>query len=319
MADFLVNEGTQTKLAVDTIGGTQFGIVKVDMGAAGLSTPFTGTIPEITNIAGGTINRIQGGSIAITAGTIVSNGGTIAEVTNGSIRMTAGTVNTGTINSATINAATINTGTINAATITGGTLNALANGTITSGSITVTAGTVVNNGGTVAEITNGTLRITAGTITSVTSVASLLAGSINVIAATINTGTINAATINAGTMKDDGRTGRDILSFGTVFGGTGTTAAYATIVSAPGASNYVWVNSISLKNPYGTVEAAIGFGTAVDGGSVLEKGVYGTQTGIGITTNYPKAVNGGITNQPLVLYKSGLGTIYANVTYFTSI
>lgn len=59
-----INQGTQTGVPVDTITGTNYPVMKLDIGAAGLSAPFTGTF------LGGTIDK-----------------GTIAQV---------GTVNSGT-------------------------------------------------------------------------------------------------------------------------------------------------------------------------------------------------------------------------------
>lgn len=324
--------GTVTE--VTTVANLTAGSLRMVAGTVNSGTMNAGTINS------GTINAATVNAATVTEGTL-TRVTTVANLTAGSVNVVAATVNTGTIN-----AATINTGTINSATVNNGTLTlvttvsnltagsvAVTAGTVvnnggtvaevTNGTIRVTAGTVVNNGGTVAEITNGTIRITAGTVTSVTAVAALTSGSVNVIAATVNTGTINAgtvnaATVNAGTVRDDGRNAIQVLTFGTTFGGTGTAAVqYATLVANPGASNYVYVSDLSITNPYGTLECAIGYGTHADGGSVLVKGVYGTQTGIGIEKSFPKAANG-VANQPLILYKSGLGTVYANVSYFTS-
>lgn len=50
MASLSINEGTQTQIAVNTVSGTQFQIIKLDLGAAGVSDPFTGTWK------GGTVN-----------------------------------------------------------------------------------------------------------------------------------------------------------------------------------------------------------------------------------------------------------------------
>jgi len=308
-----------------------------------------GVVTTVTNLSNGTI---QNSGTTTGVGTVSGMGvlTTLSNLTNGTVRVTAGSVGgLGASGAATVGNPVLMGGTDGGGTLyaplitTTGAVGSVQNiGTIKEAG-TVTGVGVVTTVTTVSNVTNGTIRVTAGTVNSgtintgtinaatinagtlslVTTVSNLTNGTIRVTAGTvnagtINTGTINAATINAGTVRDDGRASRDILTFGTTFGGTGTAAAYATLVAAPGASNYVFVNDLTLTNPYGTVEAAIGFGTAVDGGSVLVKGVYGTQTGIGVEKVYPKAVNGGIANQPLVVYKSGLGTIYANVTYFTS-
>jgi len=50
-----INEGTQTTVFSDQIGAIEVPIVKLDVGAAGLTSPFTGTVKAITNLAGGSV------------------------------------------------------------------------------------------------------------------------------------------------------------------------------------------------------------------------------------------------------------------------
>lgn len=133
---------------------------------------------------------------------------------------------------------------------------------------------------------------------------------------TTSAGTINAGTINAGTVRNDGRPARNILSYGTTFGGTA--AGYGTLVAAPGVGTSIWVNDISITNSNGSVTCLAGFGTALNGTSVLAKGNFGTHTGIGIQKSYPMAVNAGMTNTDLVCYVGAAGTAEFTVTYFIS-
>lgn len=70
-----INEGTQTFIAVDAVGTVDYQVIKVDQGAAGVSSPFTGTVKAITNIAGG--------SISVTTGTLA--GGTLTALGAGTI------------------------------------------------------------------------------------------------------------------------------------------------------------------------------------------------------------------------------------------
>lgn len=58
VSGLVVNEGTQTAIAVDTVGTLEYGVVKIDMGTAGASNPFSGTLPELTNLVGGTISSL---------------------------------------------------------------------------------------------------------------------------------------------------------------------------------------------------------------------------------------------------------------------
>lgn len=81
MADVLVNEGTQSAIKVDVVGTSNYQIIKLDRGAAGVASLFTGTVDAVTNLAGGTVGRVGGGSIVVTGGTI--NTGTIFAQTIG--------------------------------------------------------------------------------------------------------------------------------------------------------------------------------------------------------------------------------------------
>ena len=60
----------------------------------------------------------------------------------------------------------------------------------------------------------------------------------------------------------------------------------------------------------------VGLGTALDGTSVIAKGQFGPNSGMEKSFQLP--VNCGMTNQDLVCYISGAGTIDVNVTYFIS-
>lgn len=151
--------------------------------------------------------------------------------------------------------------------------------------------------GTIGEITN----LAGGTVTRVNQ------GSI----------TVTTGTINAGTVRHDGRPARNILTYGTTF--SGTAAAYGTLVGSTvvGAGTSTWVENISIVNSGTTViTAMVGFGTALNGTSSLVKGRFGT-TG-GIEKPFIDAVNAGMTNQDLVCYIDGAGTIDVNIAYFIS-
>jgi hypothetical protein len=95
MANIVVNQGTQTAVATDTVGTIEYQKIKLDVGATGASSPFTGTLAAVTNLAGGTVTavnnlvkgtvtRVEGGTIqtnqltgTINVGTFVNNGGTV--------------------------------------------------------------------------------------------------------------------------------------------------------------------------------------------------------------------------------------------------
>ncbi len=100
-SSILVTQGTQTAVAGDAIGGTQFQVIKLDVGGAGLSSPFTGTLLELTNQVAGTITALAKGTIS--TGTINSlQAGTIDTVSQfppntWGTTITSGTSTLGTI------------------------------------------------------------------------------------------------------------------------------------------------------------------------------------------------------------------------------
>ena len=175
MADnFAVSPGTGVTIRTDDVGGIQYPVAKIDVGADGLSSPFTGTLGAVTNLAGGTVTRVNGGSIVVTAGTI--GAGTIL----------AGTINRGTVQ-------TIGTSIrhvaefATAVTLTGtatGTLQAAVSGSVhyvtslllsvqSAGRVTVASGTptvpilggtmhIGDNGGVMAAPLNPPARTVSG-------------------------------------------------------------------------------------------------------------------------------------------------------------
>src|SRR3990167_4670674 len=77
MADNIsVNTGTATTIRTDDVDGVQYPVVKIDVGADGASSAFTGTLDAITNLAGGTLTALGAGTV--TAGTI--NRGTFQSI-----------------------------------------------------------------------------------------------------------------------------------------------------------------------------------------------------------------------------------------------
>lgn len=97
MANLLLNQGTQSAVPTDLIGTLNYPIVKLDVGALGASSPFTGTLGAVTNFAGGTITSLVKGTIStgtINTGTI--NTGTVDSVSQFPLNSFGTTVTTGT-------------------------------------------------------------------------------------------------------------------------------------------------------------------------------------------------------------------------------
>lgn len=142
----LVTQGTQTNISVDNIGGaagTNYQVVKLDVGAAGATSPFTGTLGAVTNLAGGTVTALAKGTIS--AGTI--NIGTVDTVSAIHTNYFGTTVTSGT-------------------SVLGTIISAAGAGTriyITDLMISVGAGTtevILANGGTATPLV-GTMSFTA--------------------------------------------------------------------------------------------------------------------------------------------------------------
>ena len=169
MADnILINEGTQTTVAADDVSSVLYPVVKLNVGADGASSAFTGTLGAITNLAGGTVGVLTTGSVVVT-------NGTIANVANGTVfAKTLGTeINPASEWTASGNLTGTATGTIQAA-VSGSVIYvtslivsvesagrvAIASGTPTSpiiGTMTFAA-----NGGIAAMPLNPPLRTTSG-------------------------------------------------------------------------------------------------------------------------------------------------------------
>jgi len=231
-------------------GGTVYSFL-TDTAGHFKSDIVTGTLTSITdlaNLAKGTVTRVEGGSIVVTAGTVTTtmgdlSGGTIDLLSAGTIDTVGTVTGVGVVSNLTSGSMRMTVGTLTVMpNVPGGTLGLvttvtnLSNGTIqNSGTTTgvgvvsmLTAGTVsMLNAGTLTTIPNipggtiglvtrvgniGTLEV--GTISAMPNI-TIAGGTINagtvttaVQLGTLNVGTINTGTINAGTV--------DLLKAGTV-------------------------------------------------------------------------------------------------------
>jgi hypothetical protein len=273
------------------------GSINVTAGTVNAGTINTGTLNAgtIDLVKAGTITRVEGGSIIITAGSVGGLGGTAAIVTGRPLRIggRAATSVPGTVGDNqtvdqyydTVGRLAIWDGQLAFGTVShignldAGTITVLPN--LPQGSINVTAGTIatlgtmgtlglVNTVTTVSNITNGSIVVTAGTVAAHA-----------ITAATITTGTINTGTINLGTMvgKDANaaaQTGNPIAIGGTDSGGTIRTVLVnsAGAMSVSGASSGTFVNLTTGTLNAGTINAAtINTGSiVVTNGTVIGNG-----------------------------------------------
>lgn len=65
MAQVQINQGTQTTIQTVAVGGTETGIVRLDVGVGTVAAEFGGTIRDVSNVAKGTITRIEGGTLGV--------------------------------------------------------------------------------------------------------------------------------------------------------------------------------------------------------------------------------------------------------------
>ncbi len=149
MSGISINQGTQTNIAADTVGTTNYQLIKLDVGVAGASSLFTGTLKETTTLVGGTITALAKGTIS--AGTFAMTTGTLAAGTilAGTItNLVSGTVDTIGLMNANAFGTTVTSGTSTLGTIKG----SVAGSSIYITDIVVAAGAatnvVIGNGGT---------------------------------------------------------------------------------------------------------------------------------------------------------------------------
>ena len=150
----MINQGTQTSIASDAVGAVEYQKIKLDVGAAGASSLFTGTLGAVTNLAGGTITSLAN----IVKGTITKlEGGTLGVMAAGTL--TAGTVQTYGLVHADYFSTVVSTGTVDLGTIKA----AVAGSAIYITDMIISAGTATNvniaSGGTSTPII-GTLYFT---------------------------------------------------------------------------------------------------------------------------------------------------------------
>ncbi len=147
--DITITEGTSTSgtIAADDVSGVKYQTIKLDVGADGVSSAFTGTIDAVSNLAKGTVTKVEGGTIDVIAdGTVVV--GTVPGI---------GVLADGTISEV--------------GTITGVGVLALGTVKMTEGSAVVKSGTITTILAGTQELLGTVGNLAKGTITSVANVA----------------------------------------------------------------------------------------------------------------------------------------------------
>lgn len=76
----VVNEGTQTTVASIANSGTQYQIVKLDIGGGSAVSDFGGTLPVVTTVA-----NLTNGTVRVSVGTIT--GGTLQNLNTGTVQI----------------------------------------------------------------------------------------------------------------------------------------------------------------------------------------------------------------------------------------
>lgn len=290
----------------------------------------TGTVStgSLSNIA-----MVNAGTVTVTnpTGTTVLISGTpTTNVNSGTINVGTVTVTNPTGTVVEINKGTINLGTTAISSLpSSGTLLNLATGTLANSGTTtgvgvvtsvtnIVGGTLLNSGtttgvGVVSSLTNGSVNILTGTIqssgttTGVGVVSNLTNGSVNLL-----TGTVTSVTnLAAGTVQVNATPVVSVLTYGTL--GTAGGSAFGTISGASGAGTKHYVTNVTISAMTGTVDCYVGFGTGLNGGSVLERGQFIAGGGVGQTYSVPIASG---TNSEICYELAGAGTVYFAVKYW---
>ena len=319
-----INEGTQTNVASDLVGATEYPVMKMDVGAAGASSLFTGTLGAVTNLAGGTITKVEGGTVGEI--TLVKTAGTLSAGDNniGNVDIVSGTQQTlgtvGVVNSVAAGTqqtlgtvGVVNnlvTGTIAAVTsvtnLASGTLAAVTSVTnLVAGTITKVEGGTLALVTTVSNLTNGSVILQSGTLTtgSLSNVAMLNAGTLTTIPnipggtlalvtrvgnlGTIESGSVIVTNLNAGTVTPfKNPSGSVTLTTHTLGTAAGTT--WGTLIAPVGAGTYVYLQGISIVARSGTPDCAITTNVAGStGAGVFARGAFVPSGGIARDFNSP--------------------------------
>lgn len=140
-----------------------------------------------------------------------------------------------------------------------------------------------------------------------------IVSAINPFPVSITAGTVALGEV--GTVKINPTPVKSILSFGTVFGGT--EATYGTLVNASsiGTGNSLWLTSFKVGvDGTGSLRTMLGFGTNLEGTTVVDTGVYAGLTNI--SREFILPVNCGISNTSLLFYIGAAGTVSVDIKYF---
>lgn len=94
-----ITQGTQSNIQTDTVGTTNYQVIKLDVGAAGASSLFTGTLKEVSNLVKGTVTKLEGGTVGVLAAGTVSTLGLVHADAWATV-VSTGTTTLGTIKAA---------------------------------------------------------------------------------------------------------------------------------------------------------------------------------------------------------------------------
>lgn len=332
-----INEGTQTDIYTKLNAGTEIQVIKLDMGAGTAIEDFSGTIKEITNIAGGTVTA----NIALDSGTITTGSlsnvamlhdGTIASVgtvpgigsitnigTIGSIvgmpaatlTMDSGTITTGSLgNVAMLHAGTVTiSGTVPVSGASAGTDVNLVTGTVTTGSLANIG--FIHEIGTmpaisIGESTGGTLDVlgSIGTIAGV--------GGVVQVSGTVSTGGAGTQPVNmvTGTITTGSISNLAMIHAGTLTS-SGTTTGVGVVSNLTNGSVRMTVGTLttgSLSNV-----AMIHAGTHVHPTGTVTTIVAGTQNTLGTVAVVNNIVTGTLASVTLSNKFTGSQILTASV------
>ncbi len=319
LGNFTANQGTQTPILTDSIGGgTVAGVVKIDMSGLGSAgNPFQGTV-AVSNLATGTLAQLTSGTINMgtvvkginpfsagsftAAGTILQSGSQNDIVSYDLQGTWTGTVffegQIGTSNWFGINAIS-NTSTIGTSTTANGDFFLPSGGydgirarlTYSSGTLTYnTRASNFNSQG--IYILGGSVTTGVGSVSNIGSMAMLTAGTISMInngtlgtvtniGQIYNAGTLQAGTINTGTFQQNPIPTIAGLTYGTH--STTGVSVFGTLAGGTGCGSgtEIFITSLSLSIPStgGSQDCSIGWGT--------NGGTFQAGTGLLVRGNFP--------------------------------